>query len=94
MDSTHQALTKAYRTILTALPQHWLDRSQCHEAEFAKLSGLFLPGTSHGYHEAPHKIMVVGRETRRWDVLKGDTQYEGLDAYITKAMALQQNFLS
>jgi hypothetical protein len=46
MDSKHQTLANAYRTILTNLPQHWLDRSQSHEADFAKLSGLFLPGTS------------------------------------------------
>lgn len=94
MDSTHQTLANAYRDILIDLPQHWLDRSRSHEAEYAKLSGLFLPGTSPAYHSAPQRILVVGRETRRWDVLKGDDKFESLEAYICKAMAIQQDHLA
>lgn len=94
MDSTQQALANAYRDVLAYVPQHWFDRSQSHEAEFAKLSGLFLPGTSSAYHDARWKILVVGRETRRWDVLRGDDRFESLDAYICKAMATQQDHLS
>lgn len=93
MDSTQQILANAYRDVLTGLPQHWLDRSQSHDVEYAKLSGLFLPGTSVAYHCAPQKILVVGRETRRWDVLKGDEKFESLDTYICKAMATQQDHL-
>lgn len=91
MDSTQQTLANVYRDILSDLPQHWLDRSRSHEAEYAKLSGLFLPGTSPAYRCAPQKIMVVGRETRRWEVLKGDDKFESLESYICKAMAKQQD---
>lgn len=94
MDSTQQTLANAYREILTGLSQHWLDRSRSHEAEYAKLSGLFLPGTSPAYHFAPQKILVVGRETRRWDVLEGDDKFENLETYICKAMAVQQDHLA
>lgn len=94
MDSAQQHLASAYREVLAALPQHWLDRSRSHELEFAKLSGLFLPGTSPAYQAAECKIMVVGRETRSWNVLKDEAQFESLDAYIAKAMAIQQEFLT
>jgi hypothetical protein len=94
MERTQKTLANAYREVLTGLPQHWLDRSKSHEVEFAKLSGLFLPGTSPEYHASPRKILVVGRETRRWDVLKGDDQFESLDNYISKAMAIQQDHLA
>lgn len=94
MECTQQALVNAYREVLARVPQHWFDRSQSHETEFAKLSGLFLPGTSPAYQDAPLRILVVGRETRRWDVLKGDDQFESLDTYIGKAMATQQGHLS
>lgn len=94
MDSTQQTLANAYRDVLTDLPQHWLERSQSHDAEFAKLSGIFLPGTSPVYHSAPQKILVIGRETRRWNVLKGDEKFESLEVYIWKAMAKQQSHLA
>lgn len=94
MDSTQQTLADAYRDILSGLPQHWLDRSRSYEAEYAKLSGLFLPGTSPAYYSAPRRILVVGRETRRWDVLKGDEKFESLETYIDKAMATQQDHLT
>jgi len=94
MDSTQQILANAYRDVLTGLPQHWIDRSRSHEAEYAKLSGLFLPGTSPAFYAAPQKILVVGRETRRWDVLKGDDEFESLETYICKAMATQQDHLA
>ena len=94
MDSTHQTLANAYRTILTNLPQYWLDRSQSHEADFAKLSGLFLPGTSEAFEAAPRRILVVGRETRGWNVLEPEATFQGLDAYIAQAMAKQQRHLS
>lgn len=94
MDSMQQTLAKAYHDVLTVLPQHWLDRSKIHHSEYAKLSGLFLPGTSAAYQSAPRKILVVGRETRRWDVLKGDEKFQNLEDYIYRAMAIQQDHLA
>ncbi|WP_122550529.1 hypothetical protein [Pseudomonas viridiflava] len=94
MDSPQQALADAYRDVLKDLPQHWLDRSRSHEAKYAKLSGLFIGGISPAYLCAPKRILVVGRETRRWEVLKGDDTFESLEAYICKAMATQQDTLA
>ncbi|PAW51120.1 hypothetical protein CKQ80_10035 [Pseudomonas moraviensis] len=37
---------------------------------------------------------MVGRETRRWDVLEGDDKFENLETYICKAMAVQQDYLA
>ncbi len=93
MDST-QRLTEAYRAILADLPRHWLDRSRHHEAEFAKLSGLFLPGTSAAYGSAIRRIMVVGRETRRWNVVSDAAPFLSLDDYIRRAMDKQQAHLT
>ena len=94
MDSAQQTLAEAYYDVLNALPQHWLDRSKTQDPEYAKLSGLFLPGTSASYQSAPQKIMVVGRETRRWDVLRGDDKFQSLEDYICKAMTTQQDHLA
>lgn len=94
MDSTQQTLIQAYREILSDLPTHWLDRSRAHEAEFAGLSGLFLPGTSSAYLNAPRRIMVVGRETRRWNVVTDASPFTTLDNYISRAMGTQQRQLS
>jgi len=94
MDSSQQALADAYRDVLVGLPQHWLDRSRSHEVEYAKLSGIFLPAISPAFHCAQQRIMLVGRETRGWNVLKGDDKFESLETYICKAMAKQQDHLA
>lgn len=94
MKCTYTALITAYRHILSDLPLHWFDHSRIHEAEFSKLSGLFLPGTSAAYLQAPRRIMVVGRETRRWNVVTDAEPFLCLDNYIQRAMAKQQTHLA
>lgn len=89
-----EKLAEAYRDVLADLPLHWIDKTRSHEAEYAKLSGLFLPGTSPAYQLAEKKILVIGRETRRWDVLKAGDTFESLEAYIFKAMQTQQEHLA
>lgn len=94
MENSSTTLANAYQNALTDLPQHWIDKSRCHEAEFSKLSGLFLPGDSPEYHSAPKKILLVGRETRNWNVLTSNEKFEGLENYIFKAMSKQQKHLT
>lgn len=94
MESLQQTLTQAYRDILVDLPSHWMNRSRIHEAEFAKLSGLFLPGTSEAYLHASRRIMVVGRETRRWNVVTDASPFVCLDDYLQQAMSKQQTHLA
>jgi hypothetical protein len=93
MDCKQQTLTQAYLAILSDLPPHWLDLSQSHEVDFAKLSGLFLPGTSAAYEQASRRIMLVGRETRKWRIVNKDSPFLSLDEYIQRAMAIQQSEL-
>lgn len=90
MESPQERLASAYRCALASLPQHWLDQTRKHEPDFAHLSGLFLPGTSPGFKQASKRIMVVGRETRSWEVLKADEPFADLGDYIHRAMGVQQ----
>ena len=94
MESKQQQLIAAYRQTLSDLPLHWLDRSREHEADFKHLSALFLPGTSPLFEQAAKRIMVVGRETRRWNVLTAGKPFIDLDEYIQRAMAIQQRHLA
>ena len=55
------------------------------------LSGLFLPGVSDNYHLAKNKIMIVGRETRAWNVVR-EGQFSNLENYIATAMNTHQHF--
>lgn len=50
------------------------------------LSGLFLPSIPDGYVQAQNIIMIIGRETRAWKVLKANEMFVNLEAYIEKAM--------
>jgi len=75
MGNAQQSLTRTYREILADLPLHWFDRSRAYEPEVAKLLGLFLPGTSQAFLQAKCRIMLVGRETRRWNVVNDKSPF-------------------
>lgn len=92
MAAESDALAARYRETLSELPAHWLDKSRSHEPNFSRLSGLFLPGTSQEFLRAPCRIMVVGRETKKWDVLR-NTPFIDLDDYVQRAMATHQKYL-
>jgi hypothetical protein len=94
MESPQQALVCAYRAILSDVPKHWLDQSRVEDPVYSKLSGLFLPGTSDAYLNAHNRILVVGRETRAWNVVSSYAPFVDLDDYIQRAMTKQQSFLS
>lgn len=94
MESPQQALACAYRAILSDVPKHWFDQSRVEDPEYSKLSGLFLPGTSDAYRDAGQRIMVVGRETRAWNVVNPTAPFIGLEDYIQRAMTKQQGFLT
>jgi hypothetical protein len=88
------AIAQAYVQILNDLEQHFLDRSRESEPGFAKLSGLFLPAVPAGFAEAKHRIMVVGRETRGWTILKKDQPFVSIEAYVKSALEKHQKFLA
>jgi hypothetical protein len=62
-----------------------LDRSDEAFSASHGLSGLFLPSISGSLHEARHRIMIVGAETKSWEVLKTGESLNGLDAYVDRA---------
>lgn len=93
MDSIRQSLFEHYHQALASLPAHWLDPGHRRPPEFARLCGLFLPGTSSDYLEASTRVMVVGRETRSWNIVTATEPYKGLDDYIDRAMDKQQRQL-
>lgn len=53
MNTTQQTLTRIYSDILSHLSLH---RSREQDPEYAKLSGLFLPGTSQAYQQEKRRI--------------------------------------
>lgn len=55
-----------------------------------KLTGLFLPSVPAGYVKARNKIMIIGRETRAWKVLKADEQFIDHASYVARALAVHQ----
>jgi hypothetical protein len=55
------------------------------------LSGMFLPSVPDGYEQSHNKIMIIGRETRAWNVLKPDEKLISLEAYIDKAITAHKN---
>lgn len=88
------AIAQAYLPILIDLEQHFLDRSRESEPGFAKLSGLFLPSVPVGFAQARHRIMVVGRETRGWKIIKDGHPFVSLDDYVNVALHKHQKFLA
>jgi hypothetical protein len=56
------------------------------------LSGLFLTTTPEGYLDAKNKIMIVGSETRDWNVPKVNAG--SLEVYVDDAMTQQRRHLN
>ncbi|MEN0106882.1 MAG: hypothetical protein AAGC84_10700 [Pseudomonas sp.] len=55
-------------------------------------SGLYLPAIPDGYWQAKTRVMVIGRETRGWNVVKQDQVCTDLATYIACCMATQKKF--
>ena len=50
-----------------------------------------MPSQPDQYFEAKNKIMIIGAETRGWDV-QGESHYSNLKDYIDRSIAKQKNF--
>ena len=94
-------LAHAYHEILSDMNGDWLKSSTEREGTAVeKLSGIFLPGVSEKYESAPNKIMVIGREARKWAV-DNSSESEGYSQdsntkrceFIKKAIKFQQDAL-
>ena len=89
--STNDHLVNLYARALHGIDPAMLDNSLQERTLYKGLSGLFLSSAPDGYEHAKNRIMVVGRETRGWNVLKNDP-YDGLEDYIRRSVALHSSF--
>lgn len=82
-------LASHYLRLIEDLDASYLDlkhpEAKCGEH---KLTGLFLPSVTAGYVKARNKIMIIGRETRAWNVLKADEPFIDHASYVAKALAV------
>ena len=86
-------LKKEYFNILSALDSTFFDKNISH-TKYDKengLSGLFLPSQPDNYFNAKNKIMIIGAETRGWDVL-GINEFIDLPEYINLSINKQKLF--
>lgn len=86
-------LHQAYMDILKDVNPAFFDKKNIDDVTYSGFSGLFVSSTPEVW-EAGKRIMVVGRETRGWKIIDDDHPYVSLDAYITRAIQIQKNFLS
>lgn len=88
----NQLLHQAYADILQGMDSAFLDVQHPASKVAGGLSGLFLPSVSSDYHQARNRIMIVGRETRKWEIgVPANTPFD-LDSYIQAATAKHLHF--
>lgn len=88
----NETLALEYTKLLGCLDTSLLDPAH-HESQLAVgLSGVFLTSVSDEYRYAKNKIMVIGRETRGWNVLKGEPFVSVAD-YVQKSMTIHRKHL-
>ena len=103
MDKIAEKPTNIGNTIDKTLYQSYFDILKSHNEELftkksessdhSKLSGLFVT-TSPAQWEKGKRILVVGRETRGWNVITEQKPYTDLPSYLAEAMEKQKKFLS
>ena len=94
--SSHAAsadLASRYLRVLADFDTSLLD---CHAPRSGaeKLSGLFLPSVPPRFLEARQRIMIVGCETRQWNVLQSHERFSTLEHYVQRAMAVHQDYFT
>lgn len=86
-------LKQNYLEILSTLDYSFFDKNNI-DTKFHNengLSGVFLPSEPDSYWTAKNKIMIIGAETRTWDVL-GESQFTTLEKYIELSINKQKKF--
>lgn len=85
-------LASSYLHLINDIDVSYLDRTLPNtKCGNNMLSGMFLPSIPDGYEQSRNKIMIIGRETRAWNVLKPDEKLISLEAYIEKAITAHKN---
>lgn len=84
-------LYQSYLDILKNYDEDLLNKKPDSSA-YSDLSGLFVTA-SPAQWEKGKRILVVGRETRGWNVVNENKPYTDLQSYIKESMEKQKNFL-
>ncbi|MEX0143852.1 hypothetical protein MRBLMS1_004761 [Massilia sp. LMS1-1-1.1] len=97
MHSLQQAassdLASRYLGVLADFDTALLDRHAPH-ADAEKLSGLFLPSVPPNWLGARQRIMIVGCETRQWNVLQVGERFSSIEHYVKRSMAVHQAYFA
>ena len=97
MHSPQQAastdLASRYLGVLADFDTALLDRHAPH-ADAEKLSGLFLPSVPPNWLGARQRIMIVGCETRQWNVLQVGERFSSIEHYVKRSMAVHQAYFA
>lgn len=88
----NKKLASIYLNILSDIDISLLTRSPSISKANHNISGIFLPSVPEKLQQASRRIMIVGRETRSWSVLKKDEDFVNLESYIDKAITTHKNF--
>ena len=88
---TSAALAGRYLQVLQDFNPELLDR-HAPRADAKRLSGLFLPSVPPNLHLARHRIMIVGCETRQWNVLQEGECFSTLHHYVEQAMQVHRGY--
>lgn len=90
---TSAALAGRYLRVLQGFNPELLDR-HAPRIDADRLSGLFLPSVPPNLHLARHRIMLVGCETRQWNVLKKGERFGTLEHYVAQAMHVHRDYFA
>ncbi len=83
-------LQQEYLKILSKVDESFFNVVHEYSKEKEGLSGLFLASEPDHYWTAKNRIMIVGAETRGWNI-KLDQMYD-LEHYIFKSIEKNKNF--
>ena len=87
-------LIEKYLTILKDIDEQFLNPDKKTSPDYTHLSGLFLPSVPDEYIEAKNKIMIIGRETKAWNVLKKEKSFTNINDYIKDSVEKHKAFFS
>jgi hypothetical protein len=97
MHSPQQAassdLASRYLRVLADFDTELLDR-HAPRTDAKALSGLFLPSVPSNWLGARQRIMIVGCETRQWNVLQAGERFSSLEHYVERSMAVHQAYFA
>ncbi|QPF39163.1 hypothetical protein H0S58_06740 [Acinetobacter sp. TTH0-4] len=87
----NEILKQKYFNILSELDESFLNEKHLYSKKVEGLSGLFLASEPENYWTAKNKIMIIGAETRDWNI--NTLQEYSLDHYLLTSIEKNKVFL-